>query len=499
MGRTRGWSAVVVIVTVAVMVLAACSSGAGGDKAGGNADLVTLRIGTDDGPGRPAADQILEFARRVEQRSEGRIRIEPVWHAAGEGVPDWDQAVARMVVAGDIEMGMIPARAWDTEGVLSLRALQAPFLVNSDELVARIVTSDLAAEMLSGLSTIGVTGLALLPEGLRHMFAFGGPPLSRADFEGKQVRAPSSETTSALFQALGATADDFANDDDAFREGIASGTIAAAESSFALAGTLPAPTTAVGNMTFFPKVNSLVVNADAFDELTGGQQRILRDAADDMVGWAVTATPSDVDLAEQYCANGGRIVLADEAELEAMRAAVQPVYTELERDETTKALIGEIEALREDLEPATTAVETCGAQTDGEASAGSGGESETAFPEGVYRMEVSAEFLIEAGVDPPDAYNHAGIWTLRFTDGQLVVDDINALSQKHTVEQGVYCVAESEVMLGLIGDPPTCGDFWTARWKLDSDELRFVEVRSAHGSDLLVQTLFGGQPWTKIG
>jgi TRAP-type C4-dicarboxylate transport system substrate-binding protein len=499
MERTRGWLAALAAVTVAAMVLAACSSGSGGDKAGGDADRITLRIGTDDGPGRPAADQIDEFARRVEELSEGRIRIEPVWHAAGEGVDDWDQAVARLVVAGDLDMGMIPARAWDTEGVLSLRALQAPFLVTSDELVARIVTSDPADEMLSGLEPIGITGLVLLPEGLRHVFAFGDPLLSPADFKGKQIRAGRSEMTSAVFEALGATADDFGADDAAVQEGIRNGTIAGAESSFALAaGTLPASTTVVGNMTFFPKVNSLVVNTDAFDELTEGQQQILRDAANDIVGWAVSTTPSDVDLAEQYCANGGRIVLADEAGLEAMRAAVQPVYAELEQDETTKAMIDEIETLRQDLGPTQTAIAPCGPETNGEATAGDGG-SESAFPEGVYRMEVSVEFLMEAGVDEATAYHHAGIYTMTFRDGRFVGEDVNAVSHERSVGRGVYCVEQGRVSFGAPADPPTCGDFLSARWTLDGDQLRLLDVQYLQGSDLLIQTLFGGQPWTKIG
>ena len=46
-------------------------------------DVLTLRIGTDDEPGRPAADQIEEFARSVAEGSEGAIVVEPVWHAAG--------------------------------------------------------------------------------------------------------------------------------------------------------------------------------------------------------------------------------------------------------------------------------------------------------------------------------------------------------------------------------------------------------------------------------
>ena len=111
---------VMVAAGAAAMVLAACGGGGGGaagNKAGGDAAPVTLRIGTDDdGPETPGGGQIQEFARQVQQRSRGHVRIEPVWQAAGEQVDDWDQANGRMVVRGEVDMGMIPARAWDTEG-----------------------------------------------------------------------------------------------------------------------------------------------------------------------------------------------------------------------------------------------------------------------------------------------------------------------------------------------------------------------------------------------
>ena len=208
-------------------------------------DVLTLRIGTDDEPGRPAADQIEEFARSVAEGSEGAIVVEPVWHAAGD-TSDWDQEVARLVTSGDLEMGLIPSRAWDTE-VTTLRALNTPFLVTSEELVNQIVSGDLAGELMSGLDAADVVGLALFPEGFRHPFAFGDPLLGPDDYAGAVMRAPTSATTAAMFEALGATTNDD-EPDPATHTGM--------ESSYLLGP----PGTATGNVTFFPKVNSLVVN-----------------------------------------------------------------------------------------------------------------------------------------------------------------------------------------------------------------------------------------------
>lgn len=490
--RRRTTLKAMVAAVAAAMVLAACTGGSAGNKAGGDAAPVTLRIGTDDGPERPGGAQIREFARHVQQRSKGQVRIEPVWHAAGEGADDWDQVVARKVVRGELDMGMIPARAWDTEGVTSLRALHAPFLVNSDQLVGEIVKGELAPEMLAGLETIGVTGLALVPEGLRHVFAFGDPPLSPADYHGMGIRAPTSKTTYAAFQALGAKPDDFGGPDDRFAEGIKKEQIGGAESSFALAGTLPAPTAAVGNVTFFPKVNSLVVNTKAFKDLTEDQRAILHDAAQRTVDWAIRTTRSDAEVAKEYCANGGRIALASRADVARFQQAVQPVYQQLEQEAATKAMIARIRSLSGEAGPAQTAVKPCGPGAAAQATPG--GETVKAFPEGVYRMEMPEEFLVQAGVDRPTAHDHAGIWTLTFKNGQFIGD----------CPGSSYSVQDGRITIQMGPQVERCGTaagkvLFSARWTLQGDQLRFLDVRSGHGSDLLVETLFGGKPFTKIG
>jgi TRAP-type C4-dicarboxylate transport system substrate-binding protein len=473
----------VLIVAAFAAGLVGCGDDGDSTKAGRASQPVTLRIGTDDEPGRPAADQIEEFARQVEERSDGQVHVEPVWHAGGEDPqPDWDQVVGRMVANRELDMGMIPARAWDTEGVTSLRALHAPFLVTSNALVERIVTDEVATEMLTGLDTIGITGLALLPEGLRHVFSFDDPMLSAPAFEGATIRAPHSDTTYALFKALGATVEDQFDDE-----------VTAAESSFALAGSMPDPGIATGNVTLFPKINSLVINTEVLDGLSDEQQEILHDAAGATRDWALANTPDDVELAGVYCANGGRVVVATEADLASLQQAAEPVYEELARDDGTKALIDRIRLLKEGVPP-DPPIAPCGAPAGDEAASATTEPATQAaeFPEGVYRMEITAEFLTDAGVDRSTAFNHAGTWTLTFKDGKFVGD---CPGSTYSVEDG-----RVTIQLGSEGDCGTATGqvLFSAGWTLDGDQLRFTDVRSGHGSDLLIATLFGGQPFTKI-
>jgi TRAP-type transport system periplasmic protein len=202
----------------AILAGAACSPPAASPQSTEPQQTRTLGIATDDEPGRPAADQIEEFARQVKELSGGTLLIEPLWKAVGEDKDDWDQAVARGVMAGDFDMGLVPARAWDTEGVDSFAALHAPFLVTNNALLAKVIEPGVADEMLSGLDKLGVAGLALFPESTRTLFAFGNPVLKPADLAGKTIRAPRSDTTYALLTALGASPDDLAG--EVFPDGV---------------------------------------------------------------------------------------------------------------------------------------------------------------------------------------------------------------------------------------------------------------------------------------
>jgi TRAP-type C4-dicarboxylate transport system substrate-binding protein len=500
MNRTRNQA----VALVALAVVAAGCADAQSTKAGGARVPLTLRLGTEGGQGRPEADQMEEFARQVEQLSGGDVTIEPVWEAGrmadGESTPGGaDQAVAVMVQDGELDMGMIPARAWDTMGVSSMQALTAPFLVTTNELTTGVTGGDFAEDMLAGLDDIGITGLALFPDALRHLFAFGDPILAPADVADKKIRALPSDATYALIEALGAEAVDVGG--SSFSTAVASGEIVAAESSFALASaTLPALGTATGNLTLFPKVNSLVIDSDVFDDMSGDRQEVLREAALAAREWAVANAVSDVDEASAFCERGGAVVLATDEELAAFEDASQHVYAALEQDDTTKALIERIRELKTEM-PASTVPEPCGSEpettitTTTSTIVDAGEEATATFPAGVYRMEITGDVLVEAGVDRATALGHAGTWTLTFgEDGTFSDGDC----------QGATYSVEGDRVVIQMGPGPGCGTaanmvLFTSTWSVDGDELLFTDVQSGSGFDPLIETLFGTLPWTRIG
>ena len=178
---------------------------------------------------QPAAGRVQAPGREALRRDDDRD--DPHGREPDADPPRLRRPVIDKVKSGVFQMAVVPARAWSAAGVTSLKALQAPFLFESDEHVAALVNdAAITTDLFSGFDGSGVTGLTLFPESLRHLFSFGEPILTPADVQGRTIRAISSLETTALIEALGGRAVD--PDDDAYQQGIADGTIQGTDSGF---------------------------------------------------------------------------------------------------------------------------------------------------------------------------------------------------------------------------------------------------------------------------
>jgi TRAP-type C4-dicarboxylate transport system substrate-binding protein len=317
----------------------------GADKAGGSTGPVVLRLGSSDSVDTPGSSTARSFAARVGRLSGGALEVHVLYGVAGDRVPGVEARTARMVRDGKFDLGWIGARAWDELGVKSLQALQAPFLITDYALLDRVVQSPLAEEMLAGLTSRGVVGLALVPDLLRHPFGLRRPLVSLSDFAGARVRDIPSKATDMLLAALGAKPVHASN--AAIPGVLARGRIDGQELSFGNAS----GGIAAGNVTFFGKAITLFAGRHAFDRLTDAQRGWLRGAAEQTVESVVASPPSESELARAYCADNGRIRLASGRDLAELARAARPVYKELERDPRTKALIAGIRKLKASTPP----------------------------------------------------------------------------------------------------------------------------------------------------
>src|SRR5438093_3945945 len=176
---------------------AACASPPG--KSGGSSG-VALRLAVVGREGTPTAEIAARFARRVDELSNGSMRVTVAYWPATPGPP----STVGSLRSNAVQLGLVPSEAFRAGGATTLQALQAPLLFISYRQSARATTGPLAARLQGGLPSIGLTGLGLVPEGLYRPFGYLKPLLVPEDFAEVSIRTNASRAAVELLRMLGA-------------------------------------------------------------------------------------------------------------------------------------------------------------------------------------------------------------------------------------------------------------------------------------------------------
>ncbi len=343
-GRTR--LATIALAAIAAVVAGSCSGdGAGSDKAGGAGEPLVLRMANTAGDLEyfPA---IKAFLSQVKERSGGNVRIQVVdrW---GDFAADAEQQVVRDVAAGKADLGWAGTRAFDTMGVTSFQALQAPMLIDSYALEQAVVASDIPGQMLQGLNKVGATGFGILADGLRKPIAVKQPMLGLADWRGMTFGTYRSQGQAQAIRALGATPMEVIG--PSRDQGLKDGKLQGFEMNLpgyernVLAHRAPYVT---ANVNLWPQMDVLLANPGRLAGLTEQQRGWLQQAAQDTAGRSAALADRDAQSLNNTCQSGARFANASKADLAALRTALAPVYASLEQDPKTKAFIDQIQALK---------------------------------------------------------------------------------------------------------------------------------------------------------
>ena len=139
---------------------------------------------------------------RVKERSGGNVRIEVVstW---GDYADDAEQQVVRAVAAGKVDLGWAGARVFDTMGVTSFQALQAPMLIDSYAL-EQAVRERHARPDAAGLDKVGVRASGSSATACASRSP-SSTPARRGDWRGITFGTLKSQGQAQAIRALGAT------------------------------------------------------------------------------------------------------------------------------------------------------------------------------------------------------------------------------------------------------------------------------------------------------
>jgi TRAP-type C4-dicarboxylate transport system substrate-binding protein len=442
---------------------------------------ITLHLAVSDTQGRASEPYVLEFVDQVNTLSKGNITVIPVWDAGSDVTPPFAQGVIKIVKDGQYELGLAGAGAWDTAGATSFQALQAPFLITNDSLAEAVAASEIGKRMLEGLSSVGITGLGLWPEDLRHPFSMDPdkPILSPEDLKGSAVRTPPSAVSYMLIKALGGSPF-FDNQTRDFP---------AAESGLLQAGSLPGTPTVTGNVTFFPKFQVLFVNGAAFEKLSEGQRSILREAAAATQKKAIAEHPKEADAAKAYCASGEKIVMASAEQVAVFEAAAKPVFAEIEKDPLNAELIAKIRELNANTHPAPGA-EACQPAASPEVW------STGLPPNGAWQVELTAEDVIKMGVPQSGVKDWVGMFTWTFQDSKAQLD-YKGPGGDFVCQANMEFVDDVARLTYFNGD--ACvneGD--DIQWRIDPDGLHLHLVAIQNSNYVNNRAMYEAKPWQKV-
>ena len=451
---------------------------------------VTLRLAVADAEGRPSEPYVLAFIEQVETLSAGNITIEATWDAGADTTPVFEQGVVKVVTEGQYDLGLAGSRAWDSIGVTSFQALQAPFLITDDALSEAVAASDIGTHMLESLSLAGAKGLALWPEDLRHPFSVvpDKPIFSPKDFEGSTVRVVPSEVSHLLIETLGGS--------PIFDDGYQ-----AAESGLRQGFSLTGLPIATGNVVFFPKFQVLFANGTAFEKLSETQRTVLREAATATQEKAIAEHPSEVEAGAAWCADGGTVVMASDEQIAAFEAAVQPVFEEIQQTPFNAEMIAAIRELKAKTDPAPGA-EACQpdvAQPSAVSSAENQVWSTGLPPNGTWQAERTIDDFVPTGMLVSVAESeYAGVYTITFKDGKYTLIFEGLRGQRGRCEAD-YELVEEDVMR-LTYDQNVCDlPPEDIQWRTDEEGLHLHLVASNGGPPEVEWTPFyEATPWQKV-
>ncbi|TVR03621.1 MAG: TRAP transporter substrate-binding protein [Spirochaetaceae bacterium] len=313
----------IILFSVSLLLVASMAWSAG--RAEGSAaapQQVVLRLAETHGPDYPTTLGNKEFARLVEERTNGRIRIE-VYPSAQLGE---ERAVIEQVQFGAIDMTRVsisPLAAFAPQ----LDALQMPFLYRDKDHMWKVLRGEIGAEIMETLEGSGFVGLAWYDSGSRSFYT-RRPVRTIADLRGMRIRVQESELMVGLVQGLGAVATPmpFGEVYSALQTGVIDGAENNWPSYYATSHFEVAPYFTLNHHTRVPEI--IVASKIVMDRLSPADQEIIRQAAWDSMDYQISQWEAFEQEAEAAVrANGNTIIeIADNT---PWQQAMQPLYARL--------------------------------------------------------------------------------------------------------------------------------------------------------------------------
>lgn len=438
--------------TLIAFTLTACGTPAG--RTGTGPDPVTLKA--------PEAASDSLFGELATDTASAAVRVSLTPAPTNDGTQD--TVTLDRLKTGEFDLALVRAGRLEDEGARSLTPLGTPFLVTNDDQARAIAADPRASDLYSGLPAIGLVGIGLVSDGVRHPFGYTTPLRAANDYRGAVINSPVDASATRIITALGANVDHSANEERAKKA--KSGALRGIETSLQTAGAVDLPAVMTSNVDLYARFDVIVVRKPTWDRLTASQ----RDALTDSVAKANTASRkaarTEVAALAEWCQlDGASSVTATAAELATLHAKLDPIVDQIAASH--QATLDWMRSLRDGTTDPTLSCPT-DATGDPYAKPPIQPVGDQGVLDGRWRAGSTATELEAAGMTPDDASGNAGVWEFDIAAGHARVR-----LPDHAICDWTFTFDGDRVFADL-GTDSHCGGKMFGTWSRSGDVVRFV-------------------------
>jgi tripartite ATP-independent transporter DctP family solute receptor len=302
------------------------------------AQEMVLRSSDTHPDGYPTVEAVKFMGKLVEERTDGRIRIE-IYHSAQLGQ---EKDTIEQTRFGVIDMNRVSLGPFNNL-IEETKIPSLPYIFRSTEHMHKVMDGPIGAEILAAFEPHGLIGLAFYDGGSRSFYNSERPIRSVDDLKGMKFRVMQSDLFVDMVDALGANATPLPYGE--VYSSIQTGVIDGAENNYPSFESSKhfevAKYYTLDEHLIVPEV--LVVSKTTWDKLSPEDQQILSDAAKESVPYMRELWQAREKVSEEMVRAAGVEVVTD-IDKTPFIEAMKPVYEKYVDTDRLKDLVARIQA-----------------------------------------------------------------------------------------------------------------------------------------------------------
>lgn len=328
----------IIVISAIAVLFALAFTGCTEKEVVADVKPIVLRLAETHAADYPTTQGDFEFAKLVEKRSNGRIKIQ-VYPGAQLGE---EKAVIEQVQFGAIDFTRVsisPLAAFSD----NFNALQMPYLYRNSDHMWKVLNSKVGDDFLASLAPAGFIGLSWFDSGARSFYNSVRPIRSVADLAGLKIRVQESALMVGLVEALGAVATPmpFGKVYSAIQTGVIDGAENNWPSYYSTSHYEVAKYFTIDEHTRVPEIT--IASKMTMDKLSEADQELIKKAAKDSMSFQINIWDDYEKEAEATIkANGNDIYYLEDNR--AFQSAMQPLYNTLSPE--LQEVVKEIRAVK---------------------------------------------------------------------------------------------------------------------------------------------------------